>query len=119
MLTANQDQITKAVGAHGMWKARLRSAIDTGKCDHDPAKVECDNLCDLGKWLHGTIDRELKAMPDYRQVVDQHAKFHKVAAKVLRLALTAQQADANKLMDGEFTAESTRLVSMLAAWKNK
>jgi hypothetical protein len=26
-----KEEITKAIGAHGLWKARLKTAIDTGK----------------------------------------------------------------------------------------
>ena len=40
---ALDDEITKAIGAHGVWKMRLRSAIDSGKADADPVEVGKDN----------------------------------------------------------------------------
>jgi methyl-accepting chemotaxis protein len=117
--TTCKDQIVKAVAAHGMWKARLQNAIDTGKIEQDPKSVECDNLCEFGKWMHGPIDVELKSMPDYRQVLDQHASFHKIAAKVLRAVQVGQKDEAKKLMDTEYTNTSMKLVQLLSAWKNK
>jgi hypothetical protein len=30
---ANIEEIDKAISAHGMWKARLKTAIETGKLD--------------------------------------------------------------------------------------
>ena len=36
-----QDEITKAIGAHGVWKMRLRTAIDVGKADANAA--DCHN----------------------------------------------------------------------------
>jgi len=43
------EEITKAIGAHGMWKQRLRQAIDTGKSEFTVERVRPDNLCDFGK----------------------------------------------------------------------
>ncbi len=40
---AFDDEINKAIGAHGVWKMRLRTAIDIGKGDAHPADVAKDN----------------------------------------------------------------------------
>ena len=40
-----KEEITKAIGAHGMWKAHLRSAIETGKTDASITDVEGQRLC--------------------------------------------------------------------------
>ena len=49
------DEIDKAISAHGMWKQKLRNAIDTGECESTPAKVKMDNNCAFGKWLYERI----------------------------------------------------------------
>ena len=49
-----QDEITKAIGAHGIWKMRLRTAIDSGKADANAADVAKDNACAFGQWLYGS-----------------------------------------------------------------
>lgn len=114
-----KTQIQAAIGAHGLWKGRLASAIESGKCEFDVKKVECDDQCDFGKWLHGAIDAAAKAMPECAQVKAQHAKFHKEAAKVLRLALGGQKDAASKALLAEYAKVSGDLVGLLRAWKDK
>ena len=48
-----QEEIAKALGAHGVWKMRLKTAIDTGKADAQAADVAKDNVCAFGQWLYG------------------------------------------------------------------
>ena len=112
-----KDEITKAIGAHGMWKARLRAAIDTGKLDASVADVRKDNGCAFGQWLYGaTIPAAAKASPDYTTVKGLHAKFHECAAKVLELASKGAKAEANKLMDGEYATISSQLTAAMMKW---
>lgn len=115
--TTTNDQITAAIGAHGLWKGRLLTAIDTGKCDCDQQKAGRDDQCEFGKWLYGSIDAAMKASPNYASVRDQHARFHKEAAKVLGLALAGQKDAAKKAMAAEYTAASAELLRLLMAWK--
>lgn len=118
-MTTLRDQINAAVGAHGLWKGRLVTAIQTGKCEHNSAKVEQDNQCDFGKWLHQTIDAASKGAPDYKAVKEMHARFHKEAAKVLRLVEGKKIDDAKKALDGDYAKISSDLVGLLVAWKSK
>lgn len=117
MTTTTMDQIKAAIGAHGLWKGRLLNAIDTGTCDCDQHKVARDDQCDFGKWLHGTIDAALKATPNYAAVRDQHARFHKEAAKVLNFALAGQKDAAKKALAADYAAASSELLRLLMAWK--
>src|SRR4030067_3690693 len=52
---AFEDEITKAIGAHGVWKMRLRTAIDSGKADANAADVAKDSVCAFGQWLYGAV----------------------------------------------------------------
>lgn len=114
-----KDQIMAAIGAHGLWKGRLANAIEAGQCEFDVKKVECDDHCEFGKWLHGTIDAGSKQMPDYARVKAQHALFHKEAAKVLRMALAGQKSEATKALNGEYAKVSGDLVQLLREWRGK
>jgi len=69
------EQIEKAIGAHGMWKARLRQAIDTGKSDFDPTKVKTDNNCDFANGFTNEISPELKLSEHYKTIIKYHAEF--------------------------------------------
>ena len=112
-------QITKAIGAHGMWKSRLLSAISTGRLDTPVTTIERDDECDFGKFLHGPdLDAGEHASADYKKVRDLHAEFHKIAAEVARLAQTGRAADARTMVDnGRYATASGALTSAMMDWK--
>jgi hypothetical protein len=114
------DMIQKAIAAHASWKARLRSAVDTGKFDVAPAVIRTDNQCEFGKWLHGTdfsaADKQTK---NYRSAMELHAKFHEEAAKVVELAISGHKDEASLAMglDGSYTKASSALTKELVQWR--
>jgi methyl-accepting chemotaxis protein len=115
---ALDDEITKAIGAHGVWKMRLRSAIDSGKADADPVEVGKDNVCAFGQWLSGpTIAPGVRASSDFATVRKLHADFHKCAAKVLGHVKQGQKAQADSIMAGEYTKISGDLTAAMMKWK--
>jgi len=116
-----QDEISAAIAAHGMWKSRLKAAIETGKSDFSPPEVQTDDHCDFGKWLQGAAATQLKNSPHYANCVRLHREFHKVAAKVLSLALAGKKDDALHSMglQGEFSLSSAALTKEMMDWKNK
>lgn len=115
---ANKDEITKAIGAHGLWKQRLRQAIDTGKSDFTVEKVRPDNNCDFGKWLHGLAAGD-KTSAHWKTVQELHANFHQEASRVLDLALKGKKPDAEKGIapDSPFAKVSTSLTGAMMKWK--
>lgn len=116
------DEITKAIGAHGMWKTRLRRAIETGKSEFSAETLAKDNLCDFGKWLYGaTLTAADKAAPDYQSVKSLHAHFHQAASKVLKKALSGNRAEGETLVtgSGEFATVSADLTRAMTSWKGK
>src|SRR3989304_634747 len=113
-----EDEITKAIGAHGMWKNRLRSAIDNRKADANPLDVAKDNGCPFGQWLYGsTIPATARASADYTSVRKLHADFHKCAAKVLECGSSGQKAQADALRGGESTKIAGDLRRAMIKWK--
>lgn len=113
-----EDEITKGIGAHGKWKQRIVSAIQTGESEWTPAMVRQDNQCDFGKWLYACSPKD-KASPHYEKVKELHAHFHTVAGGVLEMALTGDKAKAESAvtMDSEYRAVSGNLTSEMMAWK--
>ena len=113
-----QDEITKGIGAHGMWKNRLHSAIHSGRSDFAPEKVETDNQCDFGKWLYSLSPTE-QTSDQCRKIQALHAAFHKEAARVLRIALSGDKAGAEKLMapGGTYVNVSSELTAAMMKWK--
>ncbi len=112
------QEIDKAVGAHGMWKARLKAGVATGKMDTPAATIRVDNECAFGKWLLGqTLTASDKGTADYKTVKDLHAQFHKVAGQVAELATSGKKEAAETLLAGEFAATSMKLTSAMIAWK--
>lgn len=115
-----KDEIAAAVGAHGMWKSKLKDAIQTGKSDAVPAIVRMDDKCKFGQWLHGAaIPASAKSAPGYRECVDLHAKFHVAAAKVLEFALAGKKAEAQAAiaMGSEFASLSAKLTDAMMRWQ--
>ncbi|MCC6208727.1 MAG: CZB domain-containing protein [Gammaproteobacteria bacterium] len=116
----NKDEIDKAIGAHGMWKSRLKQTIETGKSDTSVDTIRQDTQCNFGKWLNGgSLSAADKSSASYRTVRDLHAEFHKSAAHVAELAITGHKEEASKLLafGGEFASVSSRLTSAMMDWK--
>ncbi len=116
---STQDQIKKAIGAHGMWKSRLAAAIEAGKSEFSADAVRKDNLCDFGRWLYGNdLSDAAKKMPDYETCRRLHAQFHESAADVLKLAVAGQKSEALKAMGGtsKFAATSASLTNAMMKW---
>ena len=114
------DEISQAISAHGKWKQKLRSAINTGQCESTPAKVKKDNNCSFGKWLHGRIDPTHKDSQYYPKIVDLHAKFHQEAGAILELALNGKTDEANSLLGltSDFAKYSAQLTATMKDWQN-
>ncbi|VAW72815.1 hypothetical protein MNBD_GAMMA10-1621 [hydrothermal vent metagenome] len=114
------DEIDKAIAAHGMWKQKLRNAIDTGECESTPDKVKKDNNCAFGKWLHERIEPPEKSSPYYAEVVDLHAKFHQEAGGILKLALDGEVDKANECMGltKDFAKYSGALTRTMKEWQS-
>ena len=118
-MSTTHQQITKAIGAHGMWKARLQKAIDDGASDLSVTAVREDKHCDFGKWLYGAeLSADIKASQHYEQCRRLHRDFHLAASKVLALALANKKSEALSSMrpEGEFGSSSGSLTKAMMDW---
>ena len=115
------EEIDKAIAAHGMWKTRLKQAIDTREVDIPVEMIRTDNNCIFGKWLNGpTLTASDKASDHYKSVKHLHAEFHTIAARVAELALAGNRREAEKMISlgGEYASVSSKLTAAMKAWKN-
>lgn len=112
--------IDEAIGAHGAWKLRLKTAINVGYSDLTVSGVSCDGKCAFGKWLRSPeFDAETRMGAPYRVITRLHTEFHKCAGDVLEMATTGRGAEAETLLDGDFTQQSEKLVRGLQKWKRE
>lgn len=117
---ASVEELDKAIGAHGLWKARLKLAIDTGKTDTPVEIIRQDDQCAFGKWLYGpTLTSMDKSSRHFNAVRQLHAEFHRTAARVVQLAVSGKKAEANAMMamNGEYAAISGKLTQAMMEWK--
>jgi len=114
-----EDEIKNAIGDHGIWKNKLRSAVDTGKIDVKISTIKSDVHCDFGKWLHrpSTTEKE-KYSIHYQKVRDLHAAFHEKAALVAQHAVAGNKVAAMKMLDvnGEYVEASATLTAAMIDW---
>ena len=114
-----KDQIKAAIGVHGMWKTRIRSATATGMSEWNPDFVSSSHNCDFGKWLDSFPEAAKHA--DYKKVFALHADFHKEAARVLGMALNGHKGDAEKAiaMGSDYEKLTVGLTKAMMEWRDK
>lgn len=91
------EDIHRAITAYGLWKARLRGAVATGKADMTSAQAAEERSCEFSKWFHALPPAD-RADPRFAEIDRLHARFHEEAAAVLRLVEA-----------GEFTLAASEL----------
>lgn len=114
------ETLTAMIAAHGVWKYRLHEAIISGNSGFSADDVASDDRCALGRWVHGDEGRRLHGQDQYEQVRAQHARFHRLAADILRGAVGGQPERARQDMESgtEFMTISASLVTLLDNWRN-
>ena len=113
------DEIQEAIGAHGLWKGRLDTAIETGSCKFTVATVAQDSQCAFGKFLYSSTDPAIRNSAHWRTCLDLHSRFHQSAARVLQLALNGNKDAAQQAMDpqSDFFKLSRSLTAEMLKWQ--
>src|SRR5512139_54111 len=97
------------IGAHVMWKQRLTAFLAGDSSETlDPETIRLDDRCALGKWIYGD-GKPMGELPRYEEVRELHAQFHQNAAEVVKLHLAGNTADAEKLLQGDYSRLSEKL----------
>jgi len=113
------SMLQNALQAHSAWRGRLKTATVSGKLDLPVASVKADDQCQFGKWLYGPELPALEKQSDqYRKVKNLHAQFHQEAAKVAQMAVSGQQAAAEKALglSSDFSKASYALMDAVKSW---
>jgi hypothetical protein len=105
-----------AIEAHVRWKVRLEAYLNgTSSEKIDPAVVEKDDQCVLGKWIHGAGGAQYNQSPMVTELTQTHAAFHKCAAEIVRQADRGEITEASdSLHNGEYSRISYRIKTQLA-----
>jgi methyl-accepting chemotaxis protein len=110
--------LTKAIEAHTQWKTKLRQCMNNPSTCADPAEVEKDHVCGLGQWIYGEgVKSEKDAM--FQNLRQEHASFHKCAAKVIRAIKNKESVKAEKIMAGEYAEVSKQVVTRLMQMRQR
>ncbi len=104
----------EAIAAHVDWKAKLRSYLKKADKSLNPTIIEQDNQCALGKWIYGE-GVKYKTNQHYDELVIEHAKFHKCAAKIVREIDAGNLVEAEALIDAQsnYTEVSALVVTKI------
>lgn len=106
--------IYDAVSVHRAWKTRLIDYLEgRSKEKLHPSKICMDNLCVLGKWIHSDGKAQFGNQPVFNKLVDEHAKFHTHAAKVVEAHQEGDAALAQSILSGNFDEQSRKTVVCL------
>ena len=110
----------KAIIAHDRWKLRLGAFIRGSGEVLDPALIQQDGQCDLGKWLYGD-GLAYQHEPEYKEVLAHHARFHQQAAAIVRRVKVADTVGAATLLavGSEYSRASNSTILGLTALRRK
>jgi hypothetical protein len=110
--------VRNAIEAHQAWKRRLEAAIRSGSAfESDPRLVGRDDVCPLGRWIHGAGGRQFGAEPKFLDLKAKHAAFHQCAGRALSLARAGDDGEALQEMSSssDFANLSWEVVGDLAS----
>jgi len=102
--------IMDAINAHVRWKIRLDKILNgTSEEKLDPQVVCRDDQCILGRWIHGPAEKFFHEDDSLKILRDDHAKFHRLAGRVVELVHANDKIAAEQILQGEYT-EASRIV---------
>jgi len=120
--TSGVINFTTAIQAHSNWKLRLAAQLrGTAQEKIDVRSLVRDNVCELGKWLHGE-GRAHSSHPKFRELVGAHADFHRSAAEIAAMIERGRGPEAEAMLnspESEFGKNSRHVVAILMALRSQ
>jgi len=91
----------QAIDAHIAWKARLAAQLSGADSETlEVGVVASDDRCELGKWIHGEGKKRCGHLPEFAELLRNHAQFHLNAGNVLLAAHNDGNEAAVKMLYG-------------------
>lgn len=109
--------LNRAFMAHANVKNRLKRAI-VGEEEIDPAVIRRDDVCEVGKWIHGEGKSKFAAHPLFQEFRKVHADFHSCAHNVMMLYKGGKVREAEAEIDrGAFEKKSSEIGNCIMKMK--
>lgn len=117
MTTPLEAALKDAIAAHGTWKLKLRTSVNSGKAAQSADEIACHTCCAFGIWMHDPriVDEHGASIP-YRVIDRLHAEFHAVAADITDLVIAGDVNRAKTMLETTFNEHSTHLVRGMTKW---
>lgn len=109
-LTESQKEVIKSeinvmdeIDAHIAWKVGLQNYLDgKSEAEFNLDQIMSDNVCHLGKWLHGPALANFGANnKGIQALTEQHSRLHTAAGFVVKNIQENNLAAAKKIMERE------------------
>lgn len=110
----------EAVCAHTKWKRKLRHYVNKHDGSLLPADVSLDHKCVLGQWIYGE-GATYSSLPEYTKLKYEHARFHAVAAEMVKKANSGESVSAEMApcSNSAFSTASAAIVIAIMAMKKR
>ena len=89
-----------AIDTHIAWKDRLAGQLGGNADMLEVAEVGSDDRCSLGAWLYGPCKMHCGSLPEYADLVRDHANFHLVAGNILMNIRHGEREEALGMLNG-------------------
>lgn len=110
----------QAVSTHTKWKRKLRHYVAKRDGSLRSADVSLDHKCVLGQWIYaeGAV---YASMPEYTRLKYEHARFHSVAAELVKRANSGESVNAETApcSNSTFSTASAAIVIAIMAMKKR
>jgi hypothetical protein len=109
----------EAIAVHSHWKMKLTGYLGRPDGTLKPADIAPDNRCDLGKWIGGE-GAKYATPPQFNSLKEQHTRFHKAAAEIVRRANAGENMAAEVALgaNSDFGRTSGAVVLAIMGMKN-
>lgn len=105
----------EAVQAHLAWKMHLTDYLQgRSKEDLQPHNICVDSRCVLGKWIHGSGKYRLGELVIFQKLMEEHAKIHFHASKVVEARQAGNTSLAEKILLEDFAHQSRKTANCIS-----
>jgi hypothetical protein len=110
----------QAVDAHVDWKWKLSAYLRKPDKSLDPATLEVDDQCALGKWIHDE-GRAYSGLTEFAELQTTHAEFHRAAADIVRRADKGESVSDEVAMGAKtnYGVTSSRVIRLIQSVQRK